>query len=128
MLKNLHYYYRLLMYKLSLEGEDSDTTYEGNMPFHSGFNKGYFNINDVPEGYPEITNVKLTRRQQRLKEKELEELATLKQSAKSERQQLHQEFREKQKAITQKKAAKRSKKREKKWFSGLYFLRKKTTS
>ena len=95
MLKNLQYYYRLAMYKLSLEGEDNDSSYEAKIPFHNGVEKQYFDINNLPDGYPTITNVKLSPRQQKLKDIELERLASLKAKAKEERTKYHEEFEEK---------------------------------
>ena len=95
MLKNLQYYYRLAMYKLSLEGEDNDSSYEAQIPFHNGIEKQYFDINNLPDGYPTITNVKLSPRQKKLRDLELERLASLKAKAKEERTKYHEEFEEK---------------------------------
>jgi nucleosome binding factor SPN SPT16 subunit len=113
MLKNLKYYYHLLAYKLSLEGEDSDNTYQGQMPYHTGHGKSYFNMSDLEEGYPQITNIKMSPRQQKLKERELAELAKMREKAREERLKLQAEFKEKQKQIQDKKAAAKAERREK---------------
>ena len=105
MLKNLKYYLRLLSYKMSLEGEDSDNTYQGQSVIHDGAGKTYFDINDLPDGYPEITNIKLSPRQKKLKERDLAELAQLRDNAKAERTKMQKEFNDRQTANNDKKAA-----------------------
>lgn len=91
MIKTLTYYYRLAMYKLSLEGEDSDDTYRGRIVFHSGKSKECFAMTDIDEDYPTIQNVKLSAKQQKLKDRELEKLKALKAKAKEERAQYRAE-------------------------------------
>lgn len=86
MIKNLAYYYRLISYKLSLEGEDNDDAYSGHSIYHNGKTVNQFTIDGVAEGYPTITNVKLSKKQMKLKERELENLQKLKEMAKTERE------------------------------------------
>ncbi len=98
MYKIFQYYFRFIMYKLSLEGEDKDTSYAGSSPWHNGHKKQYFDLNELPEGYPEITNIKLNQKQRKLKERELESLALLKASADDERNRIKASFKKKKKA------------------------------
>lgn len=85
MIKNLAYYYRLISYKLSLEGEDNDDAYNGHSVYHNGKNVSQFSMDGIVEGYPTITNVKLSKKQMKLKERELEKLQKLKEKAQTER-------------------------------------------
>ncbi|MGY0314289.1 hypothetical protein ACV4QK_20680 (plasmid) [Alteromonas macleodii] len=87
MIRNLTYYYRLISYKFSLQGEDNDATYRGSAVFHDGKDISRFNIDDIAEGYPTITNIKLSERQLKLKERELRKLKMLKEKAKTEREE-----------------------------------------
>jgi hypothetical protein len=52
----------------------NDATYRGSAVFHDGKDISRFNIDDIAEGYPTITNIKLSERQLKLKERELRKL------------------------------------------------------